>query len=74
MRFCQRLRAVLHGQDIVPAPKATTRGVENAVTLADRLAAAEHILELRGRNLQELISAVRIYAPTLDSSPKLRPE
>ena len=55
-------KAVLHGQDRVAAPKATG-GAENAVTVAMGLPAAEHTLELRGRNLQEFISAVRIYAP-----------
>ncbi|MGZ8898806.1 MAG: hypothetical protein ACXW3Z_01820 [Limisphaerales bacterium] len=55
-------KVVLHGQDRVAAPDATT-GAENAVTVASGLPAAEHTLELRGRNLQELISAVRIYAP-----------
>jgi hypothetical protein len=61
-------RAVLKGTAMAAPPPATP-GVESTVTVADGLPPGPHVLELRGENLREELSAARFYSPP-NAAPK----
>ena len=64
--------AVLRGTDTA-VPPAAAPGTEACVTLAQGLAPARHVLELRGADGVEQIQAVRFYCPQGESDKTTAP-
>lgn len=64
-------KAWLQGTDIA-TPSGRSPGVENAVTLAQNLAAGPHTLELQGEELGQPIQCLRLYCPPDALGPETR--